>query len=123
MQHQSITQGISSNIQQPNLFAMSTNPQQRKLLFVSKLLPSTTEVDLINFFLTYLKIQPLACHQLKPRLNFPPTFSSFKVELNLADFHQALRYTGWPHGVLIREFLDQPNSSFEQRRQLIGAVQ
>jgi hypothetical protein len=122
-QLQSAVQPSPSFSQSQNSSTMGTVPSQRKLLFVSKLQPSTTDLDLINFFITYMSIRPLSCHQLKPRLNYPPTFTSFKVELNYADFTRAMMYPGWPQGVIIREFMDQPNSSNSNRLQLIGTSQ
>jgi hypothetical protein len=70
----------------------------------------TTEQSVYNFLLSYVGVRSLSCQRIRGRTNSSPSFLSFKIGLNYNDFIRVLQQNEWPPGMIVREFVEQPDN-------------
>jgi hypothetical protein len=78
-------------------------PKQPKLksLFISRLGPDVSALDVENFLQDHLKLSSLTCTKLKTKFN---SYSSFHVSVTEDDFLLVNDSGAWPTGCLIAPF-------------------
>jgi hypothetical protein len=118
--YETVPQSLPSQImysQLPNRHNPASNFNQSfsqsnmiKYIFVSRLSLTTTETNVLDFFLSQLGVRCLSCHKINGRANGTPNFISFKVGLMNRDFARVLQHNVWPPGMLVREFVDRQNN-------------
>lgn len=74
---------------------------KRAALFVSRLLPSTGEQDIIKSISDQISINPFKCSKLKTKFS---SYTSFHVSVEEQDFDAVSNTELWPEGCLIMPF-------------------
>lgn len=75
---------------------------KKKELFISRLDPSTTTIEIESFLLNNLKIKNAKCTKLKTKYL---TYSSFHLSINADDYVKVHHEDVWPEGILIKNFV------------------
>lgn len=98
----------------PQLAAVAS----RKWISVSNLLPSTNDVDVIQFISKKIKSSngEIVCSKITPRSIAFPTFSSFKIGVPIELFESVLNSQFWPDNASVKEFLDYKTSGTKDFR-------